>query len=203
MSRGELTAVIDAAASDGALSDDESRLLANLLRFNDVLVQDVMTPRTVTFMVPADATIEEMLAQPEAETFSRVPLYRDQRDHVVGYVLQRDVLSAVAHDCDRTLPLRQFMRPISFIPELATLGQALGQILERREHVAMVTDEHGGVEGLVTLEDLTETMLGVEIVDESDVVVDLRQAAIRRRDERLNRRQRESERGQTVQRPAN
>jgi CBS domain containing-hemolysin-like protein len=187
ISRGELAAVIATATRDGAISDEESRIFANLLRFNDVRVQDVMTPRTVTVMLSADESIAEMLADAEADVFSRIPLFREQRDNVVGYVLQRDVLKAVARDCDRSQQLSVFMRPITFIPEMATVGAALRRILERREPIAMVTDEHGGIEGLVTLEDLTETVLGVEIVDESDRIVDLRQAALRLRDERLER----------------
>ena len=186
-SRGELAAVISAAARDGAISEDESELFENLLRADKVQVEDVMTPRSVVFMLAAEATIADLLGEPEADVFSRIPLYRDQQDNVVGYVLQRDVLRAVARVCDHGLPLSQFMRPILFIPELATVDSALQQILERREPIAMVTDEHGGVEGLVTLEDLTETILGVEIIDESDRVVDLRKAALKRRDERLER----------------
>lgn len=190
VSRGELAAVIASASREGTISTGERQLFDNLLRFNQVRVQDVMTPRTVTFMLPADVTIERMLAEPEAEVFSRIPLYRESRDDVSGYLHQRDVLNFVARNGNRRRSLRAFQRPILFIPEPATVGQALRQLLEQREHIAMVTDEHGGVEGLVTLEDLTETILGVEIVDESDRAVDMRQVAIRRRDERLERLQR-------------
>ena len=105
----------------------------------------------------------------------------------MGYVLYNDVLKAVSEHCDRSVPLAGFVREISFIPELATVGAALRQILARTEHIAMATDEHGGISGLVTLEDLTETILGVEIVDESDQIVDMRQAAMRLRDRRLER----------------
>jgi CBS domain containing-hemolysin-like protein len=187
LSRGELSTLIAMATSDGAISTDESRLFANLLRFREVKVEDVMTPRTVTFMFQAQATIGDLLAQREAEAFSRIPLYSQDRDNVVGYVLQREILRAAAQDCDRERPLSDFVRPIIFIPELASIGSALRQILERREPAAMVTDEHGGIAGMVTLEDLTETLLGVEIVDESDRVVDMRQAAVKLRDERLER----------------
>jgi CBS domain containing-hemolysin-like protein len=188
-SRGELAAIISVATRDGAISSSESRLFENLLRFRGVRVVDVMTPRTVVFMLPVETTVAEMLAASDAAVFSRIPLYRDERDNVVGYVLQRDVLQAVARDCDRSTPLERYMRPIHFVPELASVDSALHQILRRREPLAMVTDEHGGVEGLVTLEDLTETILGAEIVDESDRVVDMRKAALRMRDERLERTQ--------------
>jgi CBS domain containing-hemolysin-like protein len=187
LSRRELASVIGMAGREGVISPEESALFVNLLRFNTIQVEDVMTPRTVTFMLPADSTIAEMLAEPEARAFSRIPLYREDRDNVVGYVLQRDVLGAVAEHCDRQLPLSRFMRPISYIPELARVGAAMRQILDKREPIAMATDEHGGVAGLVTLEDLTETLLGVEIVDESDQTADLRAAAAQLRDERLER----------------
>jgi len=187
VSRGELSALIETATQDGAISDQEARLFANLLRFNDVQVEDVMTPRTVTLMLPAKTTIEELLRRRDADAFSRIPLYEDSRDNVVGYVLQRDVWQAVARNGRRSRALTDFMRPISFIPELATVGAALRQMLDRRESIAMATDEYGGVAGLVTLEDITETILGVEIVDESDRVVDMRDSAMRLREVRLER----------------
>ncbi|HXV78048.1 MAG TPA: hemolysin family protein [Candidatus Polarisedimenticolaceae bacterium] len=187
LSRSELATVISMATREGVLSPEESRMFANLLRFDSIQVEDVMTPRTVTFMLPADATIADLLAEAEARFFSRIPLFRPDRDHVVGYVLQRDVLKAVAEHCDREQPLERFMRPISHIPELASVGAALRRILKQREPIAVVTDEHGGVAGLVTLEDLTETILGTEIVDESDQVADMRVSATKLRDQRLER----------------
>ncbi len=186
-SRGDLATVIAVAAKDGAITTDESRLFGNLLRFREVQVEDVMTPRTVAFMLPDDATVADLLKTPEADVFSRIPIFSEDRDHILGYVLQREILKAAAAGCDHGQPLKRYMRPITFIPELASVGSALRQILVRREHLAAVTDEHGGISGLVTLEDLTETILGVEIVDESDRVVDLRQAAAKLRDERLER----------------
>ncbi len=192
-SRGELAAVIDTAAKEGALSKDESTLLANLLHAREVQVEDVMTPRTVSFMMPVDGTVEDLLAEPDAEAFSRIPLYRDDPDNVVGYVLQRDVMKAVATGCETSRRLDGFMREIWFIPEVINVGQALQQFLERREPLAMATDEHGALAGLVTLEDLTETLLGTEIVDELDRTVDLRQKALELRDRRLERRRQKRE----------
>lgn len=186
-SRGELAATIAAAAREGVISAGESRIFENLLRFEEVRVEDVMTPRTVTVMLPAQTTVGELLANREAEAFSRIPLYRDSPDDIVGYVLQREVLKAIADGYHQDTPLESLMRPIPFIPEVATVGAAMKQILERREPVAIAIDEHGGVSGLVTLEDLTETILGVEIVDESDRIVDQRQAAVALRDQRLER----------------
>lgn len=186
-SRGELAATIAAATRDGVISADESKIFENLLRLEKVHVEDVMTPRTVTFMLPAEATVGDLVANLEAEAFSRIPLYQEHKDNVVGYVLQREVLKAVADGASPEVELLSLMRPIAFIPEVATLGSAMQQMLERRVPIAMAIDEHGGVSGLVTLEDLTETLLGIEIVDESDRIVDQRQAAVALRDRRMER----------------
>lgn len=187
LSRGELASAIATAAEHGAISPGESRIFENLLRFEEVRVEDVMTPRTVAVMLAAEATIADLLADRQAEAFSRIPLYRDSHDNVVGYVLQREILKRVADGCNQDISLERLMRPIPFIPEVATVAAAMRQILERREPIAMAIDEHGGISGLVTLEDLTETVLGVEIVDESDRIVDQRQAAAALRDQRLER----------------
>ena len=192
-SRGELAAVIETASREGALSTEQSHLFANLLRFDEIQVEDVMTPRTVVVTLPVQATINELLSATETDAFSRIPLYRGDHDNVVGYVLQREVTKAVATGCDPSQTLEGFMRDIWFIPELTSVGAALKQFLERREPIAMVTDEHGALAGLVTLEDLTETVLGAEIVDESDTVVDLRGKALELRDRRLARLRRKLE----------
>lgn len=187
LSRGELATTIATAAEHGAISPGASRIFENLLRFDEVRVEDVMTPRTVAVMLPGGATIGEFLADREAEAFSRIPLYRDSRDNVIGYVLHREILKRVAEGTHQDTRLQSLMRPIPFVPEVATVAAAMSQVLERREPIAMAIDEHGGISGLVTLEDLTETVLGVEIVDESDRIVDQRQAAAKLRDRRMER----------------
>lgn len=185
VSRSELAAVIDVAGRDGALSPDETAALIQMLRIKDIHVEDVMTPRTVCFMLPIDTSVDDLLKNAEAEPFSRIPIFDRDPDNIVGYVLVRDVLRAAAAGCDRQRKLATWMRQIWHVPEMIGVGAALSQFLEQRASIAVVTDEHGGVAGLVTLEDLTETMLGNEIVDEFDRHVDLRQQAAERRDRRL------------------
>ena len=194
ISRGELAAVIATASRDGALTRDESTVFSNVLRYDRIQVEDVMTPRTVAFMMRAEDTVGDLLAEPRAEAFSRIPLYRGHRDEIVGYLLHREVLRAVARGVPADRPLESFARETWYVPELISVGDALRQFLQRREKMAMVADEHGGVAGIVTLEDLTETILGTEIVDELDRVVDLRQAAAEYRDRRLERLRRELDR---------
>lgn len=196
MSRGELAAVIAMASREGTISGQDSTIFRNLLAYDSIRVQDVMTPRTVTYMLPAAATLGDLLAQTEAETFSRIPLYGTSRDDVNGYILQRQVLRAAALGAAPDTPLAHFQRQTAFVPEMVSVSTALRKFVERREPIAMVTDEYGGISGLVTLEDVTETILGVEIMDESDRVADLRQVAVQLRDQRLARlRQQKEEAG--------
>jgi CBS domain containing-hemolysin-like protein len=194
ISRGELAAMVAAASREGELSVAQRALFENLLRFDKIRVGDVMTPRPMMLMMRAEARVGELLATRQADAFSRIPLYRqDEVDDVVGYVLQRDVLKSVAMGGSRERPLSGFLRPVWFIPATLPAGTALTQLLERREALALVVEEHGNLAGVVTLEDLTETLLGAEIVDESDRVVDLRQAALEYRDRRLERLRRKRE----------
>jgi CBS domain containing-hemolysin-like protein len=188
LSKGELKALIATFAKEGTIDPAQTRLLDSLMRFDTVRVSDVMTPRPVVTMMPADATVADLLATPETDAFSRIPLYEgESTDGVVGYILQREVLRAAASGADQARPLVTFRRPVFYIPGFIRAGVALAQLLERREALAIVVDEHGSIEGVITLEDLTETLIGAEIVDESDRVVDLRQAALEYRDRRLAR----------------
>jgi CBS domain containing-hemolysin-like protein len=188
LSKGELEALIATAAREGAIDPVQTKLLDSLMRFDTVRVSDVMTPRPVVAMMPSDATVADLLATPGTDAFSRIPLHEpDRNDDVVGYVLQREVLRAVASGTSPQKTLADFRRPVLFVPGFIRAGAALGQLLERREALAIVVDEHGAIEGVITLEDLTETLIGAEIVDESDRVVDLRQAALVYRDRRLAR----------------
>lgn len=186
ISRGELAAMVSMATESGTLESRDSKLLANVLRYHEIRVEDVMTPRTVTAMLPASSTVADLVDEIEVRPFSRVPIYEANRDEVIGYVLQRQVLASLARGkAKRDTPLSKFNRKPLFFPEVTPVNEALRQLTKANEHMAMVIDEHGGIAGLVTLEDLMETILGVEILDESDRVVDLRAEASRLREERL------------------
>ncbi len=187
VSRSEVLALVSLAAREGALQVDESRVFGNVLGLELIRVEDVMTPRTVVTMLPETTAVGELLAHDEAMAYSRIPLFAGNRDHVTGYVLLREVLLRHARGADATTELTRFRRDIGFIPARATLASALRRFLDQREHLAMAVDDYGGIAGLLTLEDLVETVLGVEIRDESDRVDDLRQVATALRDQRLAR----------------
>lgn len=184
-SREEFDALVDTAREEGTLDDEEYRILKNIMGFSEVQVSDVMTPRTVVFSCNADKTVGEVLRLPELQMYSRFPVWEgDSLDGVVGYVMTKDVLRAALNG-HKSRILRELMREVYFIPENVELGKALSQFLQRKQHLMMAVDEYGGIEGLITMEDVVEAILGVEIVDEADRIVNLRVLAKQRRDKRV------------------
>lgn len=185
-SREELTAMVESARQEGTLDDEEYRILKNIMHFSDVLVSDVMTPRTVVFSCNATKTVGEIINLPEMQMYSRIPIWDGNSfdDGVIGYVMSKDVYYA-ALTGKNNLSLRNLLREIDVIPENAQLDIALNRFLKKRQHIFLVVDEYGGIEGIITMEDVLETILGVEIVDEADRIVDLRELAKLHRDKRI------------------
>jgi len=188
VSRGELQVLVNMAQSHGAIQKDESRVLSNLLGLDSITVADVMTPRTVVKMVSIEATVGDTIHSKTLSEHSRIPVFASSPDQVKGYVLQRELLRFVAGGGSPDSALLEFIRPIATMTEATTLGEALRTFLDTRDHVAVVSDTFGGTSGLVTLEDVVETLLGAEIVDEADRVEDLRELAMQIRDRRMARR---------------
>jgi len=183
--REEFDALVDTAREEGTLDDGEYRIFKSIMNFSEIRVADIMTPRSVVFSVPSSKTVAEVALLPELQMYSRFPVWEgDSIDGVIGYALTKDVLRA-ALDGRRNRTMDRLVRQANFIPDNATLEKALEQFLQGRQHMFVVVDEYGGIEGLVTMEDVLETMLGTEIVDEADRVVDLRDLAKSRRDKRV------------------
>ncbi len=182
----EITDLFEEAREEGSLDAEEYRLLKNVMNFNDVLVSDVMTPRIVLFSCEANVTVAEAIEMAELQMYSRFPIWEGDSldDEILGYVTTKEIFSA-ALSGKLDSKLKSFSRKISFIPENSELGKTLETFLVNKQQLSLVVDEYGGVEGLITMEDIIETMLGVEIVDEADKVVDLRALAKKRREIRL------------------
>lgn len=187
ITRGDVAATVEIAARDGSLATDESTVLSNLLKLDGIRVEDVMTPRPVLVMLEVDETVEKAVAEPETKSYSRIPVYREKRDEIEGYVLVRDLMEAALTETGRNRKVSEFLRPISVVGESLSVGKALKRHTETKEQLSIVIDQHGALRGLVTLEDLFETAFGVEIVDELDEVADLRQKAVRMREQRMAR----------------
>ena len=185
--RNDFLAMADIGAKDGVFEQHESDIIRNLLRFRSVCTKDVMTPRTVLHAAPADQTVGEYLEKDPAPRFSRIPLYEnDSPDHIIGYMLKDELLARMIEG-GLDAPLRSLRRDIITVAPDEPISKMFSEFLSTREHIALVVDEFGGTAGIVTTEDVIETLLGVEIVDESDQAADM-QALARAHWERRARR---------------
>jgi len=174
--RTELAATLHLGHQGGALRKREYRIVANLLALSEARLSGVLTPRTVLFALPEEQTVAQVRAEHAPLRFARIPIYRETLDTVTGYVARFDIGLAAAEG-EEERRLRSLARPITAFPEQVSVADALETMLEQREHIALVVDEYGGTAGIVTLEDLLEELLGHEIVDETDVAVDMQAMA--------------------------
>ena len=175
----ELHAIAELGKQEGVVQDSESRVLQNVIRFGSLRVHEIMTPRTVVVAFPEQATVAEIMADRNGLVFSRIPTYSDSIETVTGYVLKSDLLlSAARGRSDRALA--ELKRDISMVPDTQPLRELFTQFLDERKHIAVLVDQYGGMAGIVTMEDVVESLLGSEIVDESDVEIDMQKLARRR-----------------------
>lgn len=178
ISREEISAMAELGEEQGLLAASESRIIQNLFRFSSLRVKDIMTPRIVVFALPETLTVQEVVEEHHEFRFSRIPIYTETRDDVTGYVLKDDILLKAAQDKGR-LTLRELKRDMLVVPDALPLHELFERMLDRLEHIALVVDEYGGVGGVVSMEDVVETILGLEIVDEVDSAEDMQHLARR------------------------
>ncbi|MBM2575217.1 HlyC/CorC family transporter [Jannaschia sp. Os4] len=180
VSREEITALTTAGQRLGVIEEDETRIVSNLFRLPETAAREVMTPRTVVEHLSADATVADVVAEREAFPYSRLPVTGDSLDEVRGFVLTRELLlAALRGEGERTVG--EFARDLPRVPEGMDLDALFDLFLEGDTHVALVEDDYGGTAGLVTMEDVMETLIGAEIMDEHDTDADLREVARQRR----------------------
>lgn len=175
----EVVALVDLGTKEGILKESESKIINNLIKLNGIKVRAIMTPRTVVVSAPEDISIGDFVKQREYLPYSRIPVYSDNTDNVTGFILNSDVLEELANgNADRQL--RDLKRPIIFSYESFSIPKLFEELLLKKEHIALIINEHGGTEGLATMEDMIETILGLEIVDEKDVEVSMQELAKKR-----------------------
>lgn len=177
-SRDEFVAMAGIGEESGHIKARESRIIRNLFLFESLKAKDIMTPRTVIVGLKCGSTVYDALEAKTGTTFSRLPVYGDSMDDIQGFVLRADLLLAAAQDKDSML-IGELKREIRHVREDLFLSELLEYLLDERQHIVLLSDEYGGTVGLVTLEDVIETLLGMEIVDELDKVKDM-QALARR-----------------------
>ncbi|MDH3698129.1 MAG: hemolysin family protein [Flavobacteriaceae bacterium] len=186
LSREDFTAMADIAHEEGVFQESESIVIKNLLRFDEVLVKDIMTPRAVMKLASQTQSIREFFEENPKLRFSRIPVYGEEADVITGFVLKDRVLEELVHNNDEQ-PLSTIKRELLVTKRNTPIPQLLDTFIGKKEHIALVVDEYGSVSGLVTMEDILETLLGLEIMDESDNVEDLQLLARKKWEERAKR----------------
>jgi putative hemolysin len=167
VSEEEIKAMADVAADEDAIERDESRLIRSIFEFGDMVVREVMTPRTDMVAIDADASIEDGITRAIEGGYSRIPAYEESTDNIVGIVFLKDLVS-LARASKRDEPIRTALRDAVFVPEQKRVAELLREMQTKQFHMAIVIDEYGGTSGLVTLEDLLEEIVG-DITDEYDM----------------------------------
>ncbi len=172
LSRADFTAMAEIGIKQGIFQDSESQIIRNILRFNKIMVRHIMTPRTVVVSAQEDMPIIEFFTSFPDLRFSRIPIYRENLDDVTGYVLKDEVMyEMIQNQGDK--PLKSISRNIQVVPEHMPIPTLFTSLLERKDQIALVVDEYGGTAGLISMEDIIETLLGMEIIDELDQIADL------------------------------
>lgn len=186
VSREEFSAMAELGHEEGVFEEEESNIFKNLIRFNSLRVKDIMTPRIVVVKYPEEKTIEEVMNEKEELRVSRIPVYGKNEEDITGYVLMNDLyLNHSKGSGAKTLS--DIKREVFIIPENVSIKTLFERLLESQEHIAVVVDEYGGFSGVVTMEDVVETLLGMEIVDEIDAIDDMQKLARQKWRERAKR----------------
>lgn len=175
-SREEISALASIGADEGLFNDKEHKIIQNLLKLRNVKVSEIMTPRVVVAMADEDQNLSEFLKNKEYLKYSRIPLFSGSDDYISGYVFRQSVMEKLAED-QHSLKLKDLKRDIVVVPYTMVLFNLWEKLLNKKEHIALVVDEYGGMDGIVTLEDIIETLLGLEIVDEKDTISDMQKYA--------------------------
>ncbi len=175
-SREEIAALASMGTDEGIFTEKEHKIIQNLLRLKNVKVTDIMTPRVVVVVADENLTLEEFLKNKDYLKFSRIPIYTEDYENVTGYVFRHTVLEKLAED-QHQLKLRDVKREIVAVPNNSMLFKVWEILLAQKEHMALIVDEYGGIDGIVTMEDIIETLLGLEIIDETDTIVDMQKYA--------------------------
>jgi CBS domain containing-hemolysin-like protein len=183
MSREEISAMANLGTEEGILEEKENKIIQNLVRLKTVKVLEVMTPRIVVIRADENMSLEEFLIKKEFLHYSRIPVFSKNNENITGYVFRQTVFEKLAEE-KTSLKLRDISREIVVAYEFQTLMSLWEILLNKKEHIALIVDEYGGMAGIVTMEDIIETLLGFEIVDERDKIIDMQQYARRRWNER-------------------
>ena len=177
VTRDEVAAMVTVGTEEGVLEKKENRMIQHLLKLDSITAHEIMTPSVVVTMAEEEMTLRDFYNDEEFKKYSRIPVYKDEEsDYITGYVLRQEILERLAED-KFDVKLGELARPILSFSEDEEVSNIWEKLLEKKEHISIIIDEYGTLRGIVTLEDVIETMLGFEIVDEKDEVVDMQELA--------------------------
>lgn len=185
-SREEISALASIGTQEGIFKDKEGSIIQNVMKLKNLKVSEVMTPRVVVSAADENMTLAQFLDNKNYLRFSRIPVYQGKSENIVGYVFRTQIMESLAEDHD-TLTLKSLLREIVVVPNTKPLFSLWEDLLKKKEQIALVVDEYGGMDGIVTMEDIIETLLGFEILDEKDTVADMQQYARERWQQRQNK----------------
>lgn len=184
VSREEVSAMAEMAAEEGEIESSENKIIQNIVRLESVVVEDIMTPQIVVSTAPEEMTVSQFYKNKDYLHYARIPVFADNdEDHITGYVLRQTVLENVANDKFDT-KLSDIKRMIVVAEEGQSITKLWETLLNEKEHIALIVDEYGTFSGIVTLEDIIESIFGLEIVDETDSIEDMQQYARNKWNER-------------------
>ena len=175
-SKDEIITIVNMSEKEGVLQAKESILIKNLFKLKNIKAKDIMTPRTVVFAFDSKTTLKEALLNDNLYVYSRIPVYNESIDDIVGVVFKQTILEKRVKKKKKTL-LKDIMVPVHKVPENISVSTLFDMFIRMKMHLFIVQDEYGQTSGVVTLEDALETLLGIEIVDEMDQVTDMQEFA--------------------------
>ena len=186
VSRDEVVAMASVGEEEGVIEEDENKFIHNIIHIDDVKASDVMTPRVVASIASEQMTLREYYDDDQYDHFSRIPVYAESPEYITGYVLRDDALEDLAED-NFSKTLGEIKRPIPIYNEDMSIGEIFDLLLKERSKIAAIIDEYGCFQGILTMEDIIETIFGLEIVDENDEITDMQAYARERWQQRLKR----------------
>ena len=171
ISREEVSAMANIGEEEGVIDNSENKVIQNIIKLDDIKAYDVMTPRVVAAIAPESMTLKQFYKQEELSHNSRIPVYADSPEFITGYIMRYDVLENLAEDKFDTR-LRSIKRKIAAFHEETSVSDIWESLLKTKDQIALIIDDYGCFQGIITLEDIIETILGMEIIDENDTITD-------------------------------
>jgi CBS domain containing-hemolysin-like protein len=175
-SREEISALANIGTEEGILEEKENSILQNLIQLKRIKVSEIMTPRVVVSAANEDMLLDVFLQNKDYQKYSRIPVFSEKEGNITGYVFRPTVFEKSAEDLNN-LQLKNIKREMLVVPETMPVFNVWEILLEKKEHIALIVDEYGEMDGIVAMEDIIETLLGIEIIDERDTVADMQQYA--------------------------